>query len=192
MLPTSPGKESPVTFSIHRDGIGNLLGLLRDLSGEQVIDAAGELPTISVFAKEVPWDELYAAVLGSAGLRMRRTPGVMVIERAPVFGVKAPAPSVAAQKAVPSAEASPFGTVASAAVAVNQLELAAITESADRRTGWMSTPRGSLLAFRAGDRLWNGAVERIEPDHVILSEWISDPLSPERARTRKLELAPLR
>jgi hypothetical protein len=183
-LPDAPSKEQVVNFTLRRARLDSLLELLHDLSGLDVVDASGGVSRVSVFAREEPWDRLYESIVAGLGLRMRVEGRTVTVER--TGGV------TAAGRPVPSSEDPPFRGPTLAVIAIDQLEVSAISEKDGRRTAWMLTPRGTLLTFRAGDRLFDGVVTAVETDRVLLEEQITDPLATVRTRPRTVELPVLR
>jgi hypothetical protein len=179
-LSSAPGSGSPVTVWFRRGRLADMFALLGDISGDGVLIPPDALPTASICASEMPWDVVYQALATSAGLSLRHESGLYRVEREGLSRsrlVGAVGRTAAPRTGLP-------------ALTGDQIELSALTASGKAWTAWMLTPHGALLDYKASDRFWNGHVVSVDSRGVDLRIDISDPLSKERFRTRRLDLAP--
>jgi len=176
VLPRPPRVVSPVSFSFTQAPFASVLHILEDLSGDRVLLAAPEPPPVTIFARELPWDEIYDALFATHQLVGQQESGLISIRpRSGPSGLPASPRSLGTPPRIRNED-----------VVARQLELAAISSSKGTATAWMRTPRGSLMDYRAGDRCFDCTVQKVEAERVTLGVEISDPLSPERIHVRQL------
>lgn len=177
-----PRVVSPVSFSLTEVPFASVLHILEDLSGDRVVLTAPEPPPATIYAQDLPWDEVYDALFAANGLAEEQEGGLISVR--PRSG-----------SAVPAASPRDVGLphrIRNQDVIARQFELAAISSSKGASTAWMRTPRGTLLDYRAGDRCFDCTVKSVEAEQVTLGVEIGDPLAPEKVHERQLPLPPVR
>jgi hypothetical protein len=175
------GKEAPVSFWFKRGAFVDVLRLLEDFTGDRILIPTGPLPRISVYAQDLPFDTVYGAVLRSAGLSLRREPGLIFVERTGHPSQYAALPPQAGRPL-----RFDFGEVSG-----DQMEHRALSLTAGGAwTAWMVTPQGFLHDFKEGTRLFDGVVRSVGEKGALIEIELTDPLSSVRSRTRSLDLPP--
>jgi hypothetical protein len=173
----------PVSFSFQRWPLPDVLRLFEDITGDKVLMPPGPPQQVSVFVEELPVEVIYDAVLGPLGLRFRREPGLIHVER-----LSRPSEYAGLPPSTGRPRRFSFSEVAG-----DQVQLSALSSTGGGVwTAWMLTPRGFLEEFKEGTILWDGKVLSVDEKGATIQITSMDPLATERSRTRRLDLAPAR
>lgn len=153
--PTAPGQGYPLTLDFKHAALEDVVQLLRDIVDVPVL--APPLPgRISIVAEERPWDELYAAILASAGLSWSHEEGKIVIHGE-------------GERPLPKPRATSFRyRPVIESLKLEEFDFAGVFSSKD---GWVAVghePRGHLHYFPKGQRLFDAEVLDVGPEDVLV------------------------
>jgi len=157
-LPAGP----PSTFLLKRADVRDILAAMTDADASlAALGPQGFLGRMSVWAKDVPLGTCRVAVLAAAGLTERVEEDRRILERRPgAEEVLVPVSGVAPD---------PQLLLRAQDLAVIEFDLAGLAGGADGWTAFAYTPTGALNAYRAADRLADGAVKDVESTDVTLN-----------------------
>jgi len=156
-----PGGASPATFTVKRAEVRDLLAAMAEADASLAsLGPPGYLGRVSVWTKDAPLGAVRAAVLEAAGLTERTEEDRRILERK-TGGSDAPLP-------VARGGAEPRLALAPADLTVRELELAGVAATGDSYVAFAYSPTGELLAYRAGDRLFDAVVRSVDANEIAL------------------------
>jgi hypothetical protein len=162
--PAPPDRVStgpPATFTVKRAEVREILAVMTDADPSlAALGPQGFLGRVSLWAKDVPLVVLRSAVLSAAGLTERVENDSRILERH-AGGDEAVVP-------VSGAPPDPQLILRPQDLAVIEFEIAGLAGTADGWTAFAYAPTGALNAYRAGDRLADGAVKDVQSTDVAL------------------------
>jgi hypothetical protein len=159
--PPAGGPASPARFTVKRAEVRDLLAAMAEADASLAsLGPPGYLGRVSVWTKDAPLGEVRAAVLEAAGLSERTEDDRRILERKTGTS-DAPVP-------VARAGAEPRLAVSPALLTVRELELAGTASNGDAFVAFAYSPTGELLAYRAGDRLFDAVVRSVDANEIAL------------------------
>lgn len=152
----------PISMMLSGAEVLDVFRVLRDVTGLEI--QAHSLPgTVSIYARDVEWDRVFAALVSAAGKTYTIEGATTRLDR---------------EDAVPIDElaASPGGTRGTLIqrepkkIAIEDLRLAAIVSDGESAMAWARVPGSAKQLFRLepGLALYDGKVESIAADKVVL------------------------
>jgi hypothetical protein len=155
------GPTSPASFALKRADVRDLLAAMAEADPSLAsLGPPGYLGRASVWTKDAPLGALRAAVLDAAGLSERTEDDRRILEKK-TGANDVPVP-VARSGGEPRLALSP------ADLTVRELELAGVASSGDAFVAFAYSPTGQLLAYRAGDRLFDAVVRSVDAGAIDL------------------------
>ncbi|MCM2254066.1 MAG: hypothetical protein NDJ94_00210 [Vicinamibacteria bacterium] len=159
-VPAAGGGGATGSFALKRANVRDLLALMTDLDETLAsLGPDGGLGRVSVFARDVALGDLRQAVLESAGLRETIEEGRRLLARE---GEAAGAVPVAASGSLARLVPAPQD------LSVAEIAVAGLGGAGGTFLAFAYSPAGTLLVYRAGDLLADGAVRGVESTDAVL------------------------
>jgi hypothetical protein len=162
-LPAAGDPQGPVaTFLLKRAEIRDLVAAMADLDpGLASLGPIGSYGRSSIWAAEMQLSTLRAALLGQAGLEERIEEERRLLERPGSDENLAPVAAGDADERRLQLRAQDL--------VVSEFELAGVASAGDGYWAFAYTPTGTLNAYRAGDRLYDGTVQSVDSTDAVLA-----------------------
>ncbi len=160
--PPVPSNGARVSLSLKRADVRDILATLAEVDPELVaFGPQGPLGRLSLWVGDRSVREVWAAVTRAARLSERFEEGRRLLERNP--GSQDVLVPVAA-----TASEGPRLVLGPQDLAVGELDLVAVATATDGWRAYVYTPNGTLVSYRAGDRLAGASVKAIESTDLLL------------------------
>jgi hypothetical protein len=156
-----PPSTATASFGLKRASVRDILAVMTDADAALAsLGPPGSLGRVSLWARETPLSVLRASVLEAAGLTERVEDEHRVLGR----------PGAASDAPVPvAAETQPPRLVLRAPdLSLLEFEPAGIASAGSGWSTFAYSPGGSLLGYRAGERLANAVIKDVQSTDVLL------------------------
>jgi hypothetical protein len=161
-VPALAAQGSPATFLLKRAEIRDVLAAFADLDPSLAsLGPMGSYGRASLWASEVPLPALRAVLLEAAGLVERLEEDRRLLERA--GSDENLVPVAAGDVDERRLQLRPQDIV------VSEFELAGVASAGEGFWAFAYSPTGTLSAYRAGDRLFDGTIQSVDSTDVVLA-----------------------